>query len=142
MGNARQRKLNNPNYGLPEIKTKISPLTGKALIVLCARSHEMVISAHLSQETLELGMAQCDRCISSFSKEQWQDFDNTFQAFMQKLIHSGEYDYPDEDEVIGVLQNGVIDTSRDRRLAAMAESNIESIKKTGEKLFSGSVTSF
>lgn len=142
MGNAKQRKLHNANYGLPELKIKISELTGKALILLCARSHQMVISAHLSPETLSLGMIQCDRCISSFTKEQWRDFDTTFHEFMIKLVESGEYDYPDEDEVLGIYQDGQLDISRTSRLEKMAEINIEQIQKTGEKMFSGSVTSF
>lgn len=142
MGSARQRRLHTENYGLPELKIKISELTGKALILLCARSHQMVISAHLSPDTLRLGMAQCDRCISNFSKEQWQDFDNTFHEFMSRLVHSGEYDYPDEDEVLGIYQDGQLDTSRSSRLEKMAEINIEQIQKSGEKMFSGSVTSF
>jgi hypothetical protein len=144
MGESKRRKKLDPTWGqssLPSLGVEISSVTGKRLIVLYSKGHRVVVSPHISQDSLDYGLRQCHLCLQKMGAEYWANsFRKAIAEFFRLL--NVEFDYPDDDEVIGVYQDGAIDFSLSKRNEVMAEMNIESIDTDGKRRFTHPPTMF
>lgn len=136
MGEAKRRKQLDPNFGRPRLFLGTSPITGKHMIYLEAKDQTQGISPHYRKEDALYGLSQCQKCLDSFPNSHWdQPFPIALQAFINRL--NARFNYPDDDEILGVLnpQTGIVDARRGTTQEAMADVNMDTIKTTGEKLF-------
>lgn len=140
MGEAKRRKASDPGFGKsrPFFRIGSSQFTGKFLVELHHRREKKVISPHYAIEDARHGIEMCQKCLDTFSNEEVSGhIDTWFRSFIRRLVDDFKYDDDDEILAVGRSVNGsfVIDQRRSVINEATALANIQSIQRTGKKLF-------
>ncbi len=138
MGEAKRRKAKDPSFGKPRLYIAPSPHTNKRMIWIQQLKQVRGISPHYTKESAEYGLSQCQKCLNSFPISHWnQPFDDAYYEFLVRL--NEKFPYDDDDEILGVIksddENIYLDSSAETINKATAESNMKSIEKTGERLY-------
>ena len=138
MGESRRRKQLDPNYGKTSFFITTSELTGKYLACIRHKGKVSVISPHVKKEGAEHAIKMCQLCLDSFSKDEISsDLGQWLYSFIERLNTS--FDYEDDDELLGVVTRDndkvMINMTRSAINKRTADINMESINKTGKRLF-------
>ncbi|APB33090.1 hypothetical protein GlitD10_0776 [Gloeomargarita lithophora Alchichica-D10] len=97
---------------LNQIKPRLyigkAPVIGKFMIYMALKNRSMGVSPHLTLEGAKYGLNQCKRCADSFPSNFWhKPVDYCFSQFISCL--NEKFDYPDDDELLGVLDSRMIE---------------------------------
>lgn len=135
MGEAKRRKLLDPNYGKPRIQVTIekSELTGKWLVVADILGHPHVISPHYQKADAVAASQQVFEKFNTITLHEWRRYiAGDPQPFDRAILL---LDYDDDDELIGVETGEWLDC----RLASLQHYqeyiNQQMIGATGKPLF-------
>ena len=134
--NNKRRK--EPSFGKPRLYIAPSPHTNKRMIWIQQLEQVRGISPHYTKESAEYGLSQCQKCLNSFPISHWnQPFDHAYYEFLVRL--NEEFPYDDDDEILGVIKSDgekiYLDSSTETINQATSEINMESIEKTGKRLY-------
>lgn len=139
MGEAKRRKLLDPNYGKPRIQVTIekSELTNKWLVVADILGHPHVISPHYQKADAEAASQQVFDKFNTLTLDEWRRYiAGDPQPFCKAL---SLLDYDDDDEVIGVQRSVDGEMVLDCTSASIKHHqeyvNQQAIVKTGKPLF-------
>ncbi|MBW4495739.1 MAG: hypothetical protein KME26_22200 [Oscillatoria princeps RMCB-10] len=125
MGDAKRRKALDPKYGQQK-STRLwigtAPITGKHMVFLRVGSNEMGISPHYKLKDAEYALSRCQQCLDSLPAGHWnKPWAVAKSEFIFKL--NAEFEYPDDDEVLGVIRGNDICTDPNTLTESTREIN-------------------
>ncbi len=137
MGEARRRKLLDPNYGIA-VRTTVerSSLTGKWLCVAYILGQRTVITPHYKKEDAQAASEQVNARFNTIPRSEWKRYINGSREPISKALALLDYDDDDEMVALGRINpdgSVTVDSSLEARQEFTKYANAKMSMLTGKK---------